>query len=358
MKRLASLAMSAFAAMTAPALQAQPDIDLSSLPVTGEAAEYSGITSVLVMQDGEIVAEHYFEGGEDTLRSTRSATKSVTGMLAGIAIGDGLLSRDSRIASFFPDHRTANPDPRKDAVTVLDLVTMSSIAECDDSNQFSRGNEERMYLIEDWTGFYLDLPVRGFPGWVTKPEDSPYGRAFSYCTAGVTTLGAAVGKAAGMPLERYAQERLFAPLGIDEVRWQFSPRGVAQGGGGLELTTRALGKLGQLLLDGGVHRNERLIPGDWVRETLSPQADVPGREGTEYGYLVWLQEVQAGDRKILTRSFAGNGGNKVIVEPDTRSVTVITTRNFGQRDAHGKTDRLYAEEVLPGLLERSASEAE
>ena len=48
----------------------------------------------------------------------------------------------------------------------------------------------------------------------------------------------------------------------------------------------------------------------------------------------------------------------MIVEPDTRSVTVITTRNFGQRDAHGKTDRLYAEEVLPGLLERSASEAE
>ena len=350
LRRLFALAISGLLAASA---QAQGVIDLDALPVTGADADYAGITSVLVMQDGEIIAERYVEGDAATLRNTRSATKTVTGMLAGIAVGDGTLARGSRVASFFPERTVANPDPRKDAVTLLDLATMSSVAECDDMNMFSRGNEERMYLIEDWVGFYLDLPVRGFPGWATRPEDSPHGRAFSYCTAGVTTLGAVVERATGKPLEDFAQDRLFGPLGIMDATWQFSPLGLAQGGGGLELSTRALGRLGQLLLDGGTYRGQRLLPADWTEATLSPQADVPGREGTEYGYLVWLQEAEAGGRRVVTRAMAGNGGNKVIIEPETRSVTVITTRNFGQRDAHAKSDRLYAEAILPALLERA-----
>lgn len=349
-----AFAIAVSAMLAAPAL-AQPTIALQSLPVSGKDATYGGITSIVVMQDGAIVAEQYFDDvGSDALRNTRSATKTITGMLAGIAIGDGLLARESRIASFFPEHVVRNPDPRKQAVTVEDLLTMSSIAECDDGNQFSRGNEERMYLIEDWPGFYLDLPVKGFPAWVTKPEESPYGRAFAYCTAGVTTLGAVVERATGIALEEYARTRLFEPLGIADVSWQFSPLGLAQGGGGLELSSRALAKLGQLLLDGGNYRGRQIIPESWVADTLSPHAAVPGREDTEYGYLIWLQKAEARGQRVVTRSMSGNGGNKVVIEPETRSVTVITTRNFGQRDAHAKSERLYTNEILPMLMDASS----
>jgi CubicO group peptidase (beta-lactamase class C family) len=336
-----------------------PALAYAAVPAAFEAAqeaveqgEFKAITSVLVAQEGKIVYEHYFDDeGPESRRNTRSATKTVTGMLAGAAIADGQLpGASARIFEFLdPSRRQSmlNPDPRKDAITVQDLLTMSSLVECNDENQFSRGNEERMYLVEDWVQFYVDLPVQGFPAWMPKPAESPHGRSFRYCTAGTTTLGEVIQSAVGEPLERYAQRRLFDPLGVSAPQWQFSPLGLAQGGGGLGLRTRDLWKLGQLYLDGGRAGGRQLIPADWVRASLSAHATA--REEADYGYLWWLMKIPYGGGVITAPTMAGSGGNAVFLLPEERAVVVITTTNYNERQPHALTFQLLTRHLLPAL---------
>ena len=311
------------------------------------SGEFKKITSVVVARHSKLAYEKYFDGDASTLRDTRSATKTITGMLTGIAIEQQKLpGLDARVFSYFPEKQpVANPDPRKEATTVEDVLTMSSLLECDDWNQYSRGNEERMYVIEDWVKIFLDLPVKGFPPWVAKPQDSPLGRSFSYCTAGVTTLGAVVERATKKPLADFAAASLFGPLGIDKVQWNYSPLGLAMGGGGLRLRSRDMLKLGQLYLNHGKWNGKQIIAESWIQQSTTPHAQID--ENTNYGYLWWLKSFKAGTRSYAAYFMSGNGGNKVAVFPELDMVVVLTSTNYNTRGMHEQTERLLTDYILP-----------
>ena len=319
---------------------------LSRMEQAIASGEFKKITSILVARHGKLAYEAYFDGSADSLRDTRSASKTITSMLTGIALDQHLLpGLDAKVVGYFPEKQPlANPDPRKAAITIEDLLTMSSLMECDDWNNFSRGNEERMYLIEDWVRFFLDLPIKGFAPWVTKPQDSPYGRSFSYCTAGITTLGGVVEKAAGSKLAGFAAQNLFGPLAIQHVQWAYSPLGLAQGGGGLRMDSRDLLKLGQLYLNGGSWNGKRVVPESWVRSSTTPHVQID--EQTKYGYLWWLKDFQAGERSWSAYYMSGNGGNKVAVFPQLDMVVVITSTNYNTKGMHEQTERLLTDYIL------------
>jgi CubicO group peptidase (beta-lactamase class C family) len=323
---------------------------LEDITAAVDAGAYQQITSVIVARGDRVLYEHYFDaGGAAALRNTRSATKTVTGILIGAAVDRGLLRVDSPVLPYFKDRRPlTNPDARKERITVEDFLTMSSLLECDDENDFSRGNEERMYLVEDWVKFTLDLPIKGFPDWQPKPEHSPYGRAWSYCTAGATTLGPLLERATKQSVPDFAQNVLFRPLGIDTVKWQFQPLGSAMTGGGLQLRSRDLMKLGQLYLNGGRWQGHQVISEAWVHQSVSAHANA--RPDTDYGYLWWLQTFQAGEAKIPTYGMYGTGGNKLYVLPGQDAVVVVTTTNFKVAGAGALTDKLLTTLIVPALL--------
>jgi CubicO group peptidase (beta-lactamase class C family) len=320
-----------------------------------KAGDFKAITSVLIARHGKLAYEHYFDSdGIDGFRNTRSATKTITGMLIGAAIDRHFIpSVDAHVLDYLKDKLPLeNPDARKDKITIEDFLTMSSLLECDDENSFSRGNEERMYLVEDWAKFTLDLPIRGFPDWETKPKDSPYGRSWSYCTAGPTTLGVVLERAVKQPVPDFAREVLFAPLGITSVKWQFQPLGTAMTGGGLELRSRDLFKLGQLYLDGGAWIEHRILSAEWVEKSLRPHANA--REETDYGYLWWLQTFHFHARSLRSYGMYGTGGNKVLVFPDEALVVVITTTNYHVQGASALTDKLIVDYVLEAAVPANA----
>jgi CubicO group peptidase (beta-lactamase class C family) len=315
-----------------------------------QSGEFQKITSVLVARNGKLVFEAYYDGADATsLHNTRSATKTVTGMLVGIAIDHGWLeSVATPILPFFPDKLPIqSPDPRKAEITVEDFLTMSSFLECDDWNEFSRGNEERMYLIEDWIQFTLDLPIKGFPAWMPKPQESPYGRCFSYCTAGVVTLGGVIERATGQSVPEFAERYLFSPLGIRPVEWQYTPLDLAMTGGGLGLRSRDLLKLGQLYLDGGVWQDLRVVWLEWVQTSTRPRVRID--EQTEYGYLWWLKAFSSGQKRFAAYYMSGLGGNRMIVFPELNLVIAMTSQNYHTRGAHELIDRLLTDYLLAAV---------
>ncbi|WP_426805311.1 serine hydrolase domain-containing protein [Stenotrophomonas sp. SrG] len=352
-RRFAALVLSITACLPIAAQAASPRLDpvpLAALEAAIASDEIKQVTSVLLLVDGTVAYEHYFNGADaQTLNDVRSASKSVTALLVGAAIGDGHLAGvQARVYDYFPEFTAQHPvDPRLRGTTVQDLLTMSSLWECDDQNQFSAGNEERMYVTERWLDFALALPVKGFAPWMSRPEDSPHGRAHAYCTADSFVLGAVLERATRLPLADYAAQALERPLGITRSHWNRSPEGIGMGGGGTRYRTRDLARLGELVLAGGRWQGKQLVPADYIAAMIRPQAQTD--DGSDYGYQWWGLKLPVDGKETTVWAMSGNGGNYVFVMPEKKLVAVVTSKAYNRSYAHPQSRRVLTGFLLPAL---------
>ncbi|MDT0620283.1 serine hydrolase domain-containing protein [Croceitalea vernalis] len=312
-----------------------------------ENGDYENITSILIAQNGELIFEKYYNGNnESSLHNTRSATKTMATFLTGIAKDQGLISETDKIFNYLAHkNQVKNPDSRKDNIIIEDLLTMSCMLETDDSNYFSRGHEERMYFIEDWTQFLIDLPIRSYP-FNPKPAEQPYGRFFHYSSAQASAMSEILQTAINEPLHKFAKKHLFNPLEISEYKLDFTPTGYLNTAGGSNYRSQDLLKFIQLCLNDGVWNGKQLISKEWIKLATSPKANA--RSGVDYGYFLWL-EAFGKDKKHNSFYMSGNGGNRMHAFKDLNATIVVTTTNYGNRNAHSYIDEILNEYIVPVL---------
>ena len=291
--------------------------------------------SLLIVRNGYLVTEAYFEPySPSTYHQMASMTKSVIGILVGMAIDKGYIkSADEPLLSFFPKRAVANVDTSKQAITLKHLLSLSSGLSCIDR----LGSDQEVQQSKDWVQFMLDLPMSDAPG-----------DHFSYCTGAVHLLSAVIQETTGMTARDFANEQLFKPLGIAQVplaRWGSDPQGITTGGFGLQLLPRDMAKLGYLYLNQGQWAGKQIVSSDWV--TISTkQHSMWEEQNRAYGYLWWLYPAQG------YYSAMGLGGQQIHVVPQLNLVVVFTSAL--NPNAEDYLDRLLNDYVMPSVKANTA----
>jgi CubicO group peptidase (beta-lactamase class C family) len=298
---------------------------------------YKEIKSIVVIKDGKLLIEEYFNGAtRDTLHNTRSVGKSFASTMMGIAIGDGYIkSENQTLKDFYDLKKFANHSPKKESVTLKSLLTMSSGFDGNDDDESSPGNEEKMYPTNDWIKFALDLPM---------DDKKQVGETFNYFTAGVVVLGDIINKSVPVGLEKYAETKLFKPLGIEKYEWQYTPQKVPSTAGGLQMSALDFAKYGQLYKNGGRWNGKQIIPRDWVDKTFTKY------HGWQYGYLFWNTTYSVNGHEYEAFNASGNGGNKIFVFKDQPLVVVVTSTAYGKAWMHLQVNKMMEKYILPAVV--------
>jgi CubicO group peptidase (beta-lactamase class C family) len=306
--------------------------------------KYENIHGVLIVKDGKLVFEEYFYGYRlDSRHNLASVTKSITSMLAGIAIDRGDVgSIEDEILPYFPEFLPPDrADDQLESITIEDLLTMRHGWECDDWDP-----DSRTYYPNGWE---LSQPD-AVEATLDLPSVTPPGSRFSYCSASSIVLGGLIANATGTSIPDYAHEVLFSPLGIETALWSAAPGGWTDTGGSLQMRPRDMARLGQLMLQGGNWNGIQVLPEDWVRQSVQQQVRLTFNDtwGRGYGFLWWLSETPFAGGVVGSFAASGAGGQVIVVFPDLDMVVVITGGNY--QDDHGQPFEIMDRFILPAVL--------
>ena len=291
-----------------------------------DAAKLDSIYSLLIVKNGHLVAEKYFNEGSIDLKSNiQSVTKSYISALVGLALEQGCLnSIDQPFLDFFPEYTDQIQDPRKGEITIRHLLQMRSGYPWEESHP----DLWEGLLTNDYRDLMVHYPL------VTDP-----GTKFHYSNVSSDWLGMIVARACGVDHRTFAQEHLFAPLGADLGEWwETEVNEYPKGSCCMHVTARDAAKFGLLYLNDGVFDGKQIISSEWVHDSLQaystgeqiayvPQSG-PNFNRTGYGYQWW--KLQSGDHEY--DAALGHGGQMIALLDEFDMVILVTGDPFWLKD--------------------------
>ena len=299
------------------------------------------IHSVLIARHGKLVLEEYFHGQDgDQLHDTRSAAKSLISVMIGAAIQDGTKLAPSTPVYEIMGGGSFPPglEPRKRAMTLEHLMTMSSGFHCDDRDSKAPGNEDVMQNQEaqpDWYRYALDLPMAAAPGETTV-----------YCSTNPNLAGGVLARATGTRLEDSFDRLIARPLQFGRYALNVQPTGEPYMGGGAQFMPRDFMKLGQMMLDGGMWHGKRIIGADWAKRSTAPIREM---RGLHYGYFWWGIDLPYKGKTLPAYYAAGNGGQVVMVVPALDLVVAIFGGNYSDKVMYVPQEIYTPKYILPAV---------
>lgn len=295
----------------------------------------SGLHALLVARGGKTLFEHYDVGedeswgrslgkvtfGPEVLHDLRSVTKSIVGMLYGIALAEGKVPPpEAKLYEQFPEYADLAREPGRDRLTVAHVLSMTMGTEWDELTipyGDPRNSEIAMEMSPDRYRFVLDRPIVGEPG-----------VKWTYNGGATTLLGHLIAKGTGEKLPDYARRALFDPMGLGPTEWSNGLKGEPAAASGLRMRPRDLMSVGQMVLANGVWHGKQIVPADWLRKSTTTSVIIEGPR--RYGWHWYLGDLPVGTpRKAEPRiSGIGWGGQRLELVPALGLVVVMHFGNY------------------------------
>ncbi|WP_170454317.1 serine hydrolase domain-containing protein [Ruegeria arenilitoris] len=279
---------------------------------TQDWIEERAVTSLLVMQDGQIRFEEYFLGtSPEDRRISWSMAKSYLSALFGILLEEGsIASLDDPVIKYAPKLQGS----AYETATIRNVLNMASGVTFDEDYLDPKSDINRMGRVVALGGELDDFAAS------LKDSFAAPGETWQYVSIDTHVIGMVIRGATGQSVAALLDEKILQHLGLERDGYYITDgAGVAFVLGGLNFTTRDYARFGQMILQNGVRDGRQIVPADWIKESTLPSAPTePGKIG--YGYQWWIP-VGAHDGEFLARGVYG----QYMYFDQSRGVLIVAT---------------------------------
>ncbi|WP_170357090.1 serine hydrolase domain-containing protein [Ruegeria arenilitoris] len=274
--------------------------------------EERAVTSLLVMQDGQIRFEEYFlSTSPEDRRISWSMAKSYLSALFGILLEEGAIaSLDDPVIKYAPKLQGS----AYETATIRNVLNMASGVTFDEDYLDPKSDINRMGRVVALGGELDDFAAS------LKDSFAAPGETWQYVSIDTHVIGMVIRGATGQSVAALLDEKILQHLGLERDGYYITDgAGVAFVLGGLNFTTRDYARFGQMILQNGVRDGRQIVPADWIKESTLPSAPTePGKIG--YGYQWWIP-VGAHDGEFLARGVYG----QYMYFDQSRGVLIVAT---------------------------------